>query len=162
MKLAKREQRTGSVAPVSGAWSPFRQLNRLHDEINRLFESPFGAGLAPAAPFFEGWVPAIDVSEDKDNVFVRAELPGMKKEDIAVSVSGDMLNISGERKEESESKDAQSYRSERYFGHFERSIPLPVAIKADNIHASYKDGVLTVTCPKAEEAKRKQIEVKVE
>ncbi|HWI57157.1 MAG TPA: Hsp20/alpha crystallin family protein [Bacillota bacterium] len=134
----------------------------MHDEIDRLFEKPFGGWLAPAGSLMEGWTPAVDVHEDKNNVFVRAELPGMKKEDITVSVSGDTLSIAGERKEESEFKDAQSFRSERFFGHFQRQIPLPMAVEADKIHASYKDGVLTVTCPKTEEARRKQIEVQGE
>jgi HSP20 family protein len=93
---------------------------------------------------------------------VKAELPGMKKEEIDVSVSENMLNISGERKEEAECAGAESYRAERYFGRFYRSIPLPVSVEGDKIHAEYKDGILTITCPKAEEAKRKQIEVKVE
>ncbi len=163
MKLAKHERReTRPLAPMSRGGSPFRQLSRLHDEIDRLFEEPFGGWLSPTTPLFEGWLPAVDVYEDKDNVFVKAELPGMKKEDIAVSVSGNMLHISGERKEEAEHKDAGSYRSERYFGSFQRSLPLPEPVEADKIHAEYKDGVLTITCPKTEEAKRKQIEVKVE
>jgi len=115
-----------------------------------------------ATPLFEGWFPAVDVYEDKDNVFVRVELPGMKKEDIEVFVSGDSLNISGERKEEAEHKGAEGYRTERYFGRFQRSIPLPVPVQADQIHAEYKDGILTIRCPKTEEAKRKQIEVKLE
>jgi HSP20 family protein len=72
-----------------------------------------------------------------------------------------LLNIAGERKEEAEFKDSESYRSERYFGHFHRSISLPAVVEANKIEAHYKDGVLTVTCPKTEEAKRKQVEIKV-
>jgi HSP20 family protein len=163
MKLAKRERReTGALAPMSRAWSPFQQLSRLHDEIERLFEEPLGGWSAPAKPLFGDWAPPVDVYEDKENVFVKAELPGMKKENIDVSVSGEMLNIAGERKEETEFEGAEGYRAERYFGRFQRSIPLPVTVKGDKIHAEYKDGILTVTCPKSEEAKRKQIEVKVE
>ena len=165
MKLAKREGRekrdTGSLAPTSRGWSPFGHLSRLHDQIDRLFEEPFGGWLAPAS-LFEGWSPMVDVREDKENVFVKAELPGMKKEDIDVSLSGQMLSIAGERKEESEYKGTDTYRTERYFGSFQRSIPLPVAVEENKIHAEYKDGILTITCPKTEEAKRKQIEVKVE
>jgi len=103
----------------------------------------------------------VDDFEDKDNVIVKAELPGMKKEDIEVTLAGDMLSISGERKEEKESKDAENYRSERYFGRFQRSVTLPHQVDPNKIQASYKDGILTVTLPKSEEAKRKQIEVKV-
>ncbi len=163
MKLAKRDkQENQGMTRTSGAWSPFRQLTRLHDQIDRLFEEPFGGLLGPSDKLFEGWSPAVDVCEDKDNVFVKAELPGMKKEDIDVSVTDDMLSIAGERKEESESKDAGTYRSERYFGRFQRSIPLPMSVKSDQIHAEYKDGVLKITCPKTEEAKQKSIDIKVE
>lgn len=150
------------MAPMSRAWSPFRQWSRLHDEIDRLFEEPLGAWSVTTAPLFEGWSPAVDVYEDKDNVRVKAELPGMKKEDIEVSVADNMLHIAGERKEETEHKETGSYHSERYFGRFQRSLPLPEPVQGDKIHAEYRDGILTITCPKTEEAKRKQIEVKVE
>jgi HSP20 family protein len=163
MKLVKHgKEKTGPLAPMSRGMTPFGPLKRLQEDIDRLFEEPFGGWLAPTQGFFEGWGPTVDVCEDKDNVFVKAELPGMKKEDIAVSMTGEMLNISGERKEEAEFKDAQSYRSERYFGRFQRSIRLPAAVEAGKIEAHYKDGVLTVTCPKTEDAKRKQVEIKVD
>jgi HSP20 family protein len=163
MKLAKRErQETGLLTPLSRGVSPFGALSRLHDEIDRLFEEPFGGWLAPTGTLFEGWTPAVDVCETKDSVVVKAELPGMKKEDIDVSVSESMLNISGERAEDAEYEGAEGYRAERSFGRFHRSIPLPVPVEGDKIHAEYKDGILTITCPKTEEAKRKQIEVKVE
>jgi HSP20 family protein len=163
MKVAKRETRsTGALAPLSRTWAPFGGLSRLRDEMDRLFEAPFGGWLAPAAPLFEGWIPAVDVREDKDNVIVKAELPGMKKPDIQVSVSGNTLNIEGERQEETEYEKAESYRRERYFGRFQRSIPLPAPVEDKKIHAEYKDGVLTVTCPKTEEAKRKLIDIKVD
>jgi HSP20 family protein len=150
MKLAKRERRENGP------------LSRLHEQIDRLFEEPFGRWLNPVTSLFEGWSPVVDVIEDKDNVFVKAELPGMKKEDIEVSVSGDRLNLAGERKEESEHKDANGYQAERYFGRFQRSIALPVPVQQGNVRAEYKDGILTITCPKSEEAKSKQIEIKVE
>jgi HSP20 family protein len=163
MKLAKRErQNTGSLVPFNRGWSPSRQLSRLRDQIDRLFEEPFGGWFAPAAPLFEGWSPTVDVHEDKDTVFVTAELPGMKKEDIHVSLTGQVLHIKGERGQESEYKGRDSYRAERYFGSFQRGIPLPMAVDESRIHAEYKDGILTIHCPKTEEAKRKQIEVKVE
>lgn len=104
----------------------------------------------------------VDVYEDKDNVVVKAELPGAKKEDIDVSVSGTMLNLAGVRKEEIEYEGTEGYRAERYFGRFQRGIVLPVPVEGDKIQAEYKDGVLTITCPKTTEAKRKQIEIKVE
>src|SRR6266536_2697091 len=99
MKLVKRERRESGP------------LSRLHEQIDRLLEDPFGRWLSPATSLFERWSPMVDVIEDKDNVFVKAELPGMKKEDIEVSVSGDRLNLAGERKEESEHKDANGYQA---------------------------------------------------
>jgi HSP20 family protein len=163
MKLVKHSKaKTGPLAPVSRAASPYWPLRRLQDEIDRLFEEPFGGWLAPTPDVLEAWGPAVDVDEDKDNVFVRAELPGMKKEEIGVSMIGEMLNITGERKEETEFKGAKSYRKERYFGRFHRSILLPAAVEAAKIEAHYKDGILTVTCPKTEEAKRKQVDIKID
>jgi len=136
----------------------------LQDQIDRVFEEPLGFGgwLAPATPLLETGFPAVDLYEDNENVFVKAELPGMKKEDIDVSVSENMLNLAGERNEESEYETAEGHRTERYFGRFQRSIGLPVPVEGDKIHAEYKDGILTITCPKSAEAKRKHIDIKVE
>jgi HSP20 family protein len=142
-------------------WNPFRQLTNLRDEIDQLFESPLAGYGEMTQPFMSGWMPAVDLFEDKDNFVVKAELPGMKKEDIEVSVHEGVLTISGERKEEKEHKDAESYRSERYFGRFHRTVSLPTAVMAEKVAAHYKDGILTVSLPKAEEAKPKQIPVNV-
>lgn len=162
MKLVKpTKEKPGSLVPVSPAWPALWGLRRLQNDIDRLFEEPFTGWLTPTSGFFDGWGPAVDVYEHKDNVIVKAELPGMKKEQIEVNMTEGLLNIAGERKEESESKEAGTYRSERYFGRFHRSISLPTAVEAGKIEAHYKDGVLTVTCPKAEEAKRKHVEIKV-
>jgi HSP20 family protein len=107
------------------------------------------------------WSPALDVYQDKDHVFVKCELPGMKKEDIEISLQDNVLTISGERKHEKEVKQGDGFRSERFFGRFHRSVALPVAVQTGNVKAQYKDGILTVTLAKAEEAKPKQIEVQV-
>jgi HSP20 family protein len=109
---------------------------------------------------FEGWAPPVDVYEDKDKITVRAELPGMKREDIELSVVGTTLTISGERKQEQETGQGETYRAERYWGRFQRIVTLPTPVEQNKIQASYKEGVLTVACPKSEEAKRKQIEIK--
>jgi len=131
----------------------------LHDEIDRLFDRPFGrSGLSR----LEGWMPSVDVCEDQDNVIVKAELPGAKKDEIQVSVADGVLHLSGERKQEREYEGKDSFQTERYFGRFERDIALPTEIDADKIQANHKDGVLTVTCPKSEGAKRRQIEVKID
>jgi len=159
MKLARQEkQNRGALAPSQRGSAP-AELNRLRREIDRLFEEPFSF-LAPSTSFFEGWTPAVDIYEDKDKYVAKAELPGMRKEDIDVSLEGNTLTISGERKEEEEKKEGDTYRSERYFGRFQRTVTLPAAVDPNKIQATYKDGVLTVIIPKAEEAKPKQIEVK--
>jgi HSP20 family protein len=163
MKLVKHgKEKSGPLTPVSRGWSPLAPLRRLQQDIDRLFEEPFGELLSPTRGLTEVWGPAVDVYEDKANVFVKVEIPGMKKEDIEVYMTGEMLNIAGELREEAEHKGAESYRSERYFGRFHRSIPLPTSVEAGKIKAQYKDGVLTITCPKTEEAKRKEVGIKVE
>lgn len=146
--------------PQLTTWPGFGELTGLRDEIDRLFDAPL-AELSRATQLLSGWTPALDMYEDKDNVYVRAELPGMKKEDIDVSLHNASLSIAGERKTQEEFKDAEVYRSERFAGRFVRTLSLPTAVVADKIKAQYKDGILSITLPKAEEAKPKQIDVSV-
>ena len=146
--------------PYLTTWPDFGQLTSLRDEIDRLFEAPL-AELARTSQVLSGWTPALDMYEDKDNVYIRAELPGMKKEDIDVSLHNGSLSISGERKTQEEFKDAEVYRAERFVGRFQRTLSLPTAVAADKIKAQYKVGILSITLPKAEEAKPKQIDVSV-
>ena len=143
--------------PNPSTVNPLEQLSSLREEMNRLFESPL-AGLSQG---FNTWAPTVDLFEDKNNFFVQLEVPGMKKEEIEVSLHEGTLIISGERKFEHESDERQTYRSERFSGRFQRSVVLPAAVAADKVTASYKDGILTVTLPKSEESKPKQIEVSV-
>lgn len=146
--------------PVLTPWSGFGRLSDLRDEIDRLFEAPLSElGRLPSV--LSGWTPAIDLIENKENVIVRAELPGMKKEDIEVNLHEGTLNITGERKSEKKGEEGGLYRSERFFGRFQRAISLPAAVAGDKVKAEYKDGILTVTLPKTEEAKPKQIDVSV-
>ena len=130
-------------------------LLRLRDRLNQLFDVPTWD-----QDFFEGWMPAVDIREDKDKLTVKAELPGMKKEDIEVSLHENHLILTGERRCEETQKEGELYRSECYYGKFHRSIMLPTSVDSSKIDASYKDGILTVTLPKSEQAKRKQIQVK--
>jgi HSP20 family protein len=146
--------------PQFPSWSPLNRLTSLRSEIDRLFESPL-ADLTQASRLLSGWSPALDVHEDKDNFVVRAELPGMKKEDIELSLHGGGLSISGERKSDQKYEDAEVYRSERFVGRFQRTVTLPTPVAAAGVKAQYRDGILTVTLPKSEESKPKQIEVKV-
>jgi len=144
--------------PTLRTWPGLGRLSDLRDEIDRLFESPLSE-LTRGSQLLRDRTPALDVFEDKDNFVVKAELPGMKKEDIEVSLEDGSLLISGERKSETKHEDAEVYRSERFFGRFQRTVTLPTAVAADKVNAAYKDGVLTITLPKTEEAKPKQINV---
>jgi HSP20 family protein len=137
-------------------WSGFDQLYDLRDEINRLFD-PLDANGSTGA--FNTWAPAVDLFEDKDNLVLRAELPGMKKEDIEISLHENTVTISGERKNEKKYEGGDTSREERFFGRFTRSINLPKAVEPGKVKASYVDGILTVTLPKAEEAKPRQIQI---
>lgn len=153
--------------PETGNVSPFRRITNLRDEVENLFNLAFGR-LAESddehgrgSQLLEGWFPAIDMFEDKDNLLVKAELPGMKKEDIEISLHENYLTLSGERKQEQKYEDADVYRSERWAGRFHRTVSLPCQVEAEKIKATYSEGVLTVTLPKAEEAKPKQIPISV-
>ena len=146
--------------PSLSTWPSFGRLSDLRDEIDRLFDSPLNE-LARTSQLLSGYAPALDVFEEKNHFVVKAELPGMKKEDIEVSFHDGSLSISGERKNETKHEDAEVYRSERYFGRFQRTVTLPAPVAADKVKAAYKDGVLTVTLPKTEEAKPKQIDVSI-
>ena len=146
--------------PEVSGWPAFGRLTDLRDEIDRLFESPL-AEVARSARLFSGWTPALDLYEDKDNLVVKLELPGMKREDIDVSLHEGSLCVSGERKSEDKHREADAYRAERFFGRFQRTVALPTPVAADNVKAQYKDGILTITLPKTEEAKPKRIDVNV-
>lgn len=146
--------------PETSFWTPFRQLSSLRDEIDRLFESPL-ASLGEGTQFLSGWMPPVDVLEDKDNIIVKAEVPGMKREDIDISLHDGVLTLSGERKGDEQHADAETYRSERFLGRFQRTVTLPNPVDVDKVKATYKDGILTVTLPKTEDAKPKHIEVNV-
>ena len=154
MKLLRREKQD------RGALAPLPELNRIRKEINRIFEDPFGFVTAPTS-FFEGWSPSLDIFEDKDKITVRTELPGMRKEDIEISLQDGTLTIGGERTTTSENGE-NAERTERFSGKFRRSITLPARVDSGKVSAAYKDGILTITLPKAEEAKPKQIKVNVD
>lgn len=107
-------------------------------------------------------MPAVDVYEEKDHVIIKAEIPGLAKEDISVQVTDSTLMIKGEKKREEEVKEDDYYRCERSFGSFSRAVGLPCEVKADQVKASFKNGVLEVRMPKTEEAKKKAITVKID
>jgi len=146
--------------PTLSTWPSLGRLSDLRNEIDRLFDSPLSE-LTRTSQLLSDWTPALDVYEEKDNFVVKAELPGMKKEDIEVSLHDGCLIISGERQGEKKHESSEVYRAERFFGRFQRTVTLPTAVAADKVRAAYKDGVLTITLPKTEEAKSKKIDVSV-
>ena len=142
-------------------WEPFEGLNRIQSRINDLFDDTFGRERSyPASPAGV-WVPPVDILESKDSYLIRAELPGMKKEDLNLEVKDGTLTLSGERKFEETANGVEYHRVERVAGKFSRSFYLPQTVKHDGIKASYRDGILEVHVPKAEEAKPRQIAVSV-
>lgn len=147
-------------APEMTAWPTFGRLSNLRDELDTLFELPFWSNFGRQTQLFSGWTPALDLYQNNDNVVAMIELPGMRKDDIEISLHDGMLTISGERRTETNDGE-KAERSERYIGKFRRSITLPTRVDANKVSAKYKDGILTVTLPKAEEAKPKQIKVDV-
>ena len=146
--------------PEIAAWRSLDRWSNLREELNGLFEAPLFANTMRQAQLFTGWTPALDLYQTNDDVVAVVELPGMRKEEIEISLQEGMLTISGERKAETGENDKAS-RTERFVGKFRRSISLPTRVDATKVNATYKDGILTVTLPKAEEVKPKQIQVNV-
>jgi HSP20 family protein len=136
---------------------PFRRLERFFDDD---FFTPFRALERGEAGLDESvWMPAIDVREGDDEIVVSADLPGLTKEDIEVTVEANRLTVSGERKWDEETREDRYHRIERAYGKFSRTLTLPSAVEAEKVKASFKDGILNVAIPKAEVAKRKKIAV---
>lgn len=150
-------------------WNPGRDLAMFPTDIlnmqrgiNKMFDSFFRGSaqddgdLSPSV-----WTPAVDVAEHDNEYIVKVELPGVARDDVKITMQENILTIRGEKKQEKETKDSDFHRVERSYGSFQRSFTLPTHVKNDRIEASFKDGILTVNVPKAEEAKPKQIEVRV-
>ena len=146
--------------PSSAMWPSLNRWANLRDDLDTLLELPFLTGGARQAQLFTGWTPALDLYQNNDNVVAIVELPGMRKEDIEISLQDGMLTIGGERKSETGNGE-NAARTERFTGKFRRSVTLPTRVDGNKVNATYKDGLLTVTLPKAEEAKPKQIQVNV-
>ncbi len=138
-------------------WDPIREMSTMREDMDRLFDSMLGRYPRERAQAL--WAPAIDVEETNEAMIVRAELPGMKREDIKVKVAEDTITISGERKYEAEQKDRTFHRIERAYGSFQRSIVLPMSVQGDKAVAGYKSGVLELILPKAERVKAREITV---
>ena len=142
-------------------WERTKTLSKLRKEMDDLWGRFFGdAGF----PIFSeaAWAPALDVKETKENIVVTAEIPGLNAKEVEVTISGDLLTIKGEKKQEKEEKDESYHLIERRYGSFSRSIRLTTDVDPKNIKASHKEGILTIILPKSEKAKEKQVEINIE
>lgn len=141
-------------------WDPARELDTLQSDVNRLFDSFFGRRASNGTTYApQRWVPAMDLVETEDHLVLRADLPGLDRDDIEIEVKDGVLTISGERKAEHEHRGEGYHRVERSFGRFSRSLDLPQGIAAEEVRASFDRGVLEVRIPKPEERKPTRIEV---
>ena len=148
-------------------FNPTRDLLSVEREFNRMFNS-LGSrfGITHKGDIDEEydnavWMPLTDISEDNENFYLRADLPGIKKEDVKISYTDGTISISGERAQEKETKEKKFHRIERSYGKYYRSFNVPTEIKEDKIKAEFKGGQLTITIPKADEVKPKEIDIKV-
>ena len=142
-------------------FDPFRQLVRVQDRMNRLFEDALGRPVEDADFFAGAWTPAVDILENTNDIVLRAELPGMKPEEVDILIENNTLTLRGERKFEVNDDKTNYHRRERTYGAFSRSFTLPSIVQQDKVTAEFKDGILQVSLPKKEETKPKQIAIKV-
>lgn len=140
-------------------WNPFQEFENLLDRYSK----SGGSGRRLDSDMnFADWAPSVDIEEEEGKYVIKADLPGVEKKDIEVKLEGGVLSIRGEKNIEKETgKGSKRHRTERFHGTFARSFTLPDAVKSDQVNATYKDGVLSLTIPKAEEAKAKSIDIKV-
>jgi HSP20 family protein len=139
-------------------WEPFRVAD-IQTEVNRLFDNFFGR--PSSASGGRTWVPPVDMYATKDDLVLTIELPGVSEKDVSVSITGDLLTIKGERRFQNEVKEQDLLHVERTYGKFERLIQLPMAVQSDRVKAAYRDGVLEIKLPKAEELKPKEIKIDI-
>ena len=136
-------------------WEPFRELLTLQDRMNRLFEARRPGSEEPLG----NWAPALDIYETEKEIVLKADLPGIKLDDVDIRVENNVLSVRGERRFEKEVKEDNYHRVERTYGNFVRTFTLPNTVDADKIAAAYDNGVLRITMPKREEARPKQIRI---
>ena len=144
-------------------WDPLRNVATLQDRINRMFNEAFaGSTDFEDEVGMSAWRPAVDIFDIDNTIVIKAELPGIKKDDISIDVKGNVLIIKGERFFDKKIKEENYYRKERSFGKFQRSFTLPEVVNPEAIKANFKNGVLEIEIPKPEEKKPKQININVE
>ena len=146
--------------PFGAAVDRWGNVSEIQTEVNRLFDNFFSRPLPSAAG--RAWVPPVDLYETTDDLVVTIEVPGIGDKDVSVSITGDLLSVKGERSLEHGAQEEQQFLNvERVYGKFERLVQLPIPVQADKAKASYRDGVLEITLPKAEEVKPKDIKVDI-
>ncbi len=143
--------------PTTFVWNPFRELARIEQELNKVFNELVPAGRTEVQ--VQTWNPRVDIYEKDNKLVIEAEIPGAKKEDIEVKIKDNAVIIKGEVKKEEEKKDENYYRSERFYGKFERVIPLPVEVKTEEAKATFENGILKLEIPKVTQEKEVKIEV---
>jgi HSP20 family protein len=141
--------------------APFERLDRIHSRNNELFDDSFARARVYTRSAADVWFPPVDILESRDAYLIRAEVPGMKKDDFKLEVCDGTLTLNGERKQEKLADGVEYHRTERVMGEFTRSFHLPQMVKQDAIQANYRDGILEVHVPKAEEATPRQITISV-
>jgi HSP20 family protein len=143
-------------------YDPFRDLRSLQDEVNRLFSSNVSRTFGDEGIARGAWNPTVDIYENKDQIVIEAELPGMNREDFDLSFENNVVTLRGERRFEKEDESDNYHRVERSYGSFARSFTLPPSVSGEGITADYRNGVLRVTLPKREEVKARRIEIQGE
>lgn len=145
------------------SWEPYRDFLNLRESVNRMFDDVvMRRGEQPAELALSAWPVPVDVYETRDEIVVRAEMPGIDPKKVKISLTGDQLPISGQREREGKTEGRNFVRIERRYGSFSRSFTLNVPVVSERVSANYRDGVLEVHLPKAEEVKPKEIEINVE
>jgi HSP20 family protein len=141
-------------------WTPMWNLASFQDEMNRMFQEFFRGGTGEEAGWgLRTWTPAVDIYDTDDALVLKAELPGVSKDDVSIEIHNNTLILRGERKHEAEVKEGDYYRAERAYGTFQRSFVLPTLVDQDKVQATYTDGVLELRLPKSEAAKPKRIAI---
>ena len=142
-------------------WDTLNEMLSFQDDINQVVSDFFGRAPARRTLTDGLWAPLMDIEETKDELVIKAEVPGMAKDDIKIQINSDVLSISGERKHEQETRDKTYHRIERTYGKFQRIIRMPTEVQPDKTKASYENGVLTICLPKTEKVKPREIEIEV-
>jgi HSP20 family protein len=140
-------------------YDPFRDLRTLQEEVNRLFSTNLTRGFGEEGIGRGAWIPSVDIFENKDQIVLEAELPGMKREDFELTIENNVITLRGERRFEKQDDTDNYHRVERSYGSFTRSFTLPQSVSAEGATAEYANGVLRVALPKREEAKSRRIEI---